>query len=312
MNPPDRPSTLTPSDLQTLKHAVRIEQILSERGLLTGFRRTQDRLTGPCPLHGGDNPSAFVIRLAQNRWRCFTRCDSSGDVLDLLCRLEGGGPFDAARRLLRRPMESAHPRDPLPAGRAFVPFTRQLRLEPELAFLRQKGIEVSTARRFEAGLAPQSRWLAGCVAVRLHDPQGRPLGYAGRRLEPNANDAKWRFPPGLPKGSLLYGLHRVPDGSPSLVLTECPWSVMRLYQLGIPAVALLGVHLSSAQQTLLRPYRRLHLLLDGDPAGQQAQLRLAAQLEPDHEVTRLVLPPGLDPDDLPDEALRGLCGGHAR
>ena len=73
---------------------------------------------------------------------------------------------------------------------------------------------------------------------------------------------------GLPKRELLYGFHRLPSPRPQgLAVVECPWSVMRLAQLGIPAVALLGIHLSATQLELLRRTSALALMLDGDQAG---------------------------------------------
>lgn len=301
-------SALTRPDLKALKHAFRIEEILRERGLLRGFRRSGDRLTGPCPLHNGDNKDAFVILVSQNRWRCFTRCDTSGDVLDVLAVLDGVGPYEAARGLLSRPIRNAPAPEPVPAPPSFVPFTRALPLEHDLPFLNRKGIEPRTARLFEVGLTHHSQWLSGFVALRLHDKDGHPLGYAGRRLVPTADQPKWRFPPGLPKSSLLYGFHRLARVPDALVVVECPWAVMRLYQLGIPAVALLGLHLSGFQEQILRPIPRLVLLLDGDTAGRLAQARLGERLSAAHDVASKALPDGKDPDELSDEALRGLLG----
>ena len=169
----------------------------------------------------------------------------------------------------------------------------------------QKGIGAQTARHFEAGGYPGPGFLQGCVAIRLHDPHGRPLGYAGRRLDPvQARHAgKWKFPPGLPKRKLLYGFHRLPSPLPQgLAVVECPWGVMRLAQIGIPAVALLGIHLSRTQLQLLAQIPRLVLMLDGDPAGRAASAQIADILNPYTwtSVHRIDLPPGLDPDDLDD------------
>ena len=42
---------------------------------------------GPCPLHGGDNPTAFSIYSNgsdRQRWHCFTQCDTGGDAIDFV------------------------------------------------------------------------------------------------------------------------------------------------------------------------------------------------------------------------------------
>jgi len=52
-----------------------------------------------CPLHGGDNPTAFKMYPDDpSRWHCFTRCEEGerdGDVIDLIQRLEGCSFGDA-------------------------------------------------------------------------------------------------------------------------------------------------------------------------------------------------------------------------
>jgi len=41
-----------------------------------------------CPIHGGDNLSAFSVTHDGWRWSCWTRC-GSGDAIDLAMRLHG-------------------------------------------------------------------------------------------------------------------------------------------------------------------------------------------------------------------------------
>ena len=189
--------------------------------------------------------------------------------------------------------------------RAYQPYTRQLRLNPHAPLLAEKGIRAQTARHFEAGAYQGPGFLEGCIAIRLHDPDGRPIGYAGRRLDPAQarQYGKWKFPSGLPKREILYGFHRITSRlHRGLVVVECPWGVMRLTQIGIPAVALLGILLSRTQVQLLRRTPRIVLMLDGDQAGRSASRQIAATLNQytHTPVHRIDLPQGLDPDDLDD------------
>jgi len=84
-----------------------------------------------------------------------------------------------------------------------------------------------------------------------------------------------------------------------LVLVECPWAVMRLAQLRLPAVALLGTHLSDHQARLLADVPRLLLMLDGDPAGRTAAPRIYRRLTPHAAVSVARLPEGLVPTTCP-------------
>jgi DNA primase len=266
-----------------------IAQLLVRQGLRDGFRQQGHRLFGPCPVHGGDNPRAFVVDLRGDRWYCFTGCQ------------RGGGPATLARAM-GLPSGGMPPYVPPPPSPPFVPYTRRLGLTPGGPWLRAKGIYPAVCRDREVGAWAGRGMLRDCIALRLHDTNGAPLGYAGRRLDPEEvrRRGKWVFPPRLPKSQLLYGLHRV--RGTRIVLTECSWGVLRLAQLGIDAVALLGVGLSNVQATHLEAFDRVVVLLDGDDAGQAASRPIAARLQ----APIATLPPGADPDDLDDESLRAL------
>ena len=298
-------------DFCRLRH-IPIEQVLAGRGLLATLRCRGKRLVGPCPVHGGDNPTAFVVNRHDNTWYCFTGCSSGGDVVELVRRLEGGYRRAAVYLASLAGAQSYPPLPPPPpppppaAASDFVPFTRRLPLDPHADLLTRKGIRPDTARRFEAGAYHGRGFLAGCVGVRLHDHRGRPLGYLARRLDPEQarRRGKYKLPPALPKSRLLYNLHRTARVRRNgLVLVECPWAVMRLAQLRLPAVALLGTHLSDHQLRLLADVPRLLLMLDGDDAGRTAATRIYRQLAPHAAVGVASLPDGLDPDDLPDRLL---------
>jgi DNA primase len=289
--------------LADLRRLVSIEEVLRRRGLLDGLARRGTRLVGPCPVHRGDNPGAFVADTKRGLWNCFTHC-KGGDVVDLVRALDGVSCAEAARVL--RAIAGSQAAPPPPAGQepasrpeVFRPFTRRLVLDPEHPFLAARGIRAGTARRFEVGAWHGQGMLQDTVAVRLHDPTGQPLGYAGRRLQPDAR-GKWVLPPRLPKGQILYGWHCAARRD-ALVVVEGPWEVLRLHQLGVAAIALLGTSLSQDQRRLLAGVR-CTVLLDGDRAGRIAARRVAQQLG----APWLDLPDDRDPADLDDDLLAGL------
>jgi hypothetical protein len=163
------------------------------------------------------------------------------------------------------------------SNRSFRPFSLRINLDPFTDWLESKGINPQTAERFEAGLYFGSGFLRGCIGVRLHDINGHPLGYAGRRLDPEQvkTHGKWKFPPGLPKMKILYNFHPIrPQLKKALVIVEGPWAVMRLAQLNIPAIALLGINLSPTLHGLFRQTLQVILMLDGDRTGQRATGKL--------------------------------------
>lgn len=293
-------------DFRLLKSRVPIERVLETRGLLKAMRLHGDNLIGPCPIHRGDSTTAFVVTRSKNLWHCFTRCRGGGDVVDLVRHLDQIDYRSTAVYLASLAGTAAT--RPTPDTIPFRPFAARLKLDPAVTFLANKGIRENTARSFEAGEYRGSGFLEGCVAVRLHDPEGHPLGYAGRVLESNPHrPGKWRLPARLPKRSIVFNLHRIRGRiDHALVIVEDPWSVMRLAQIGAPAVALMGTALSSEQAALLAPWRHILLMLDGDHAGRTASREIRSGF-PHAAVAVAELPEGYDPDQLSDHDLRACC-----
>jgi DNA primase len=93
------------------------------------------------------------------------------------------------------------------------------------------------------------------------------------------------------------------------VLVEGFFSVMRLFELGVPAVALMGRSLSDEQIALLHSagVRYLTVLLDGDEPGRSGASTMMARLarEP-FRVKFALLPEGTEPDTVEEAVLREL------
>lgn len=288
-----------------LKRLVSIAAVLENKGLLSQFRKQGDQLFGPCPVHRGDNPNAFVVSLSKNLYHCFTGCNGGGDVIDLVQRLDGKSFHQTALYLASLSSCTKIPVCSSPKKK-FVKFTKRLPLDHTAKFLQLKKILPATARKFEAGAYSGQGFLADSIGVRLHDLCGNPIGYAARHLNNTIIQryGKWKFPSCLPKNKILYNYHRLHQSKQNaLVVVEDAWSVMRLAQLNIPAVALLGIHLADTQKKLLAGKDKIVLMLDGDHAGKKAAGNLLAILEPFTQVHRISLPSGLDPDDLSDTEL---------
>ncbi len=295
-----------------LKQSVSIESVLQYKGL-PPLRKRGHQLVGACPVHGGDNPNAFVVTPSKNIWHCFTKCNGGGDVIDLVCRMNHMTHYQTAQYLASVSHTSPAPSIPVKTQGlkpTFKPFTRNLHLDCESPWFKGKGITGKTASHFEAGLYQGRGFLTDCIAVRLHDLEGCPIGYAGRRLVDHQikKYGKWRFPPQLPKSRILYNFHRVRNKlQKGLFVVEGPWGVMRLAQLSIPAVALLGINLSNEQQRILRKIPKIVLMLDGDIPGRKAAKRIHDKLRNNTVVKRVNLNINTDPDDLQDHQLTKLA-----
>ena len=89
---------------------------------------------------------------------------------------------------------------------------------------------------------------------------------------------------------------------------------MRVYQAGFPCVvALMGARLSPAQKNLLAArFCEVVLLLDGDRTGRAATAQIASDLRPACSVTELLLPAGVQPDQMTTDEIRRVLIGEER
>ena len=85
---------------KVLKKQVGIGRVLEVYNLCGRLKRYGDQLVGPCPLHGGDHPTAFRVHLGRGLWNCFTAC-GGGDLVDLICIIEKCSKAAAARIIQR-------------------------------------------------------------------------------------------------------------------------------------------------------------------------------------------------------------------
>jgi len=77
-------------NLHVILSKASLEDLAQQAG--AKFQRSGGELRGTCPLHKGDNPTAFVIYADSNghpRWHCHTKCDAGGDAIDFVQRWQG-------------------------------------------------------------------------------------------------------------------------------------------------------------------------------------------------------------------------------
>lgn len=91
-------------DLDKLLDTVDLPRLVEPYGTKLSSHRGGEELRGKCPLHGGDNPTAFVLyrdNHARWRWHCYTGCTpDNGDALDFLMRAENLADFTEAVQVL--------------------------------------------------------------------------------------------------------------------------------------------------------------------------------------------------------------------
>lgn len=76
-----------------VKEMLPMEKLLSYYGI-DSLKKSGKSLYGPCPIHHGDNPTAFRVSLDKNLWHCFTKC-GGGSVIDFIMRMENLSKYEA-------------------------------------------------------------------------------------------------------------------------------------------------------------------------------------------------------------------------
>lgn len=124
-----------------LKQLVSIPSVLARQGRSVILKKCGNQLVGPCPVHGGDNPNAFVVSLSKNLWHCFTMCDGGGDVIELVRRLHHMTYRETAEYLASLATMAPVTLQACSAIRAikpFRPFTIRLPLDAFTPWLKKK------------------------------------------------------------------------------------------------------------------------------------------------------------------------------
>ena len=171
-----------------------------------------------------------------------------------------------------------------------------------------KIIEAGLSIKSDRGGPPYDRF-RGRIIFPIRDQRGRAIAFGGRSLDPDAR-AKYLNSPETPlfdKGRSLYnfGPARAAAGKAgALIVAEGYMDVIALHQAGFAhAVAPLGTAITAEQlQLMWRAHPEPVITLDGDTAGIRAAMRLVdvalPLLEPGKSLRFVLMPEGLDPDDL--------------
>lgn len=306
-------------DYSEIKSRVSIEQVLRSYRVDWLRRSGVQQYRGRCPIHQGQGKEAFHANFGQNVFHCFA-CGAGGNVLDLVAAMEGCSIREAALRL-RGSQVSGEAATSQPGQRQLVtkkrtinsPLSFSLTLDRRHAYLARRGIDAATADRFGVGYYGGGGLMSGRIAIPIHDEHGRLVAYCGRAID--GATPRYRFPAGFQKSHVLFNYHRALQvGSNRLIVVEGFFDCMRIHQAGFPCVvALMGARLSRIPRALVTDrFSSVVLLLDGDPTGRRATTQIAGDLALALTVTDVLLPAGLQPDQMQADQIRQVLARAER
>jgi DNA primase len=335
-------------DFKAVKAAITMEQVLEHYGLMDRFKRSGDSLSGPCPIHKGDNPTQFRVSISKNIWNCFSECKHGGNVLDFIARMENvsihaaalkalewfnldsealaanGGqdeeeseetprprltPAKTAPKKTETQTETSAPNKPLKF--------RLEKLNAEHPYLTERGLTREIAMEFGAGYCEKGM-MANRIAIPILNDKGEVVAYAGRCIgKPDENTPKYKLPQGFRKSLEVFNIDRAakePVSDP-LIIVEGFFGCMKLHQNGCrKVVALMGSSMSLAQEELIRKHisgkTHVIVMLDEDEAGQVGREDIAVRLSKFTFVkVHSFAKEGQQPEELTPEEVIQITGG---
>jgi DNA primase len=307
-----------------IKKRIPLERVLRSYQVDWLRRSGPQQYRGRCPIHRGQGVEAFHANLGRGVFHCFA-CGAGGNVLDFVAAMEDCSIREAALRLHSTHGDGVGGNAPwVVAGpsetRKLVtekrevnpPLPFSLQLDPAHPYLAERGIDRATAGYFGVGYFRGSGLMRGRIAIPIHDHQGRLVAYCGRAMD--GVSPRYRFPARFQKSQVLFNHHRARINDDQVIVVEGFFDCMRVHQAGRGCVvALMGARLSAAQMAFLTDrYRRIILMLDGDPTGRSAMAQMANDLAPARPVTQVLLAPGIQPDQMTCDQIRQILSGEKR
>jgi len=279
-------------DFKGIKDKVSMEMVLERYGLIDLLKKSGDNLVGRCPIHNGSNPRQFSVNLERNIYNCFGDCQSGGNVLDFVSRMEEipvrdaallleewfGGNGQEKSKIKRAPKTDPENKED-ERDQVNPPLTFALKkIRSNHEFFEEKNILSATVKHFGLGYCLKGI-LKDRIAIPIHNEKGELVAYCGRAVNEKQieKDGKYKMPSRFVKSAVVYNLNRQEKDATRLVLVESFLSVFRLYQHGInDVVALMGSQLSAKQAELimerLGPDGKAALLFDADESGRKCTI----------------------------------------
>ena len=345
--------TLSPAWLDELRARTALSAVISPSVKLI---RAGREWKACCPFHNEKTPS-FTVNDDKGFYHCFG-CGAHGDAIRFLTDHRGMPFMDAVKELAARAGMDVPAPDPRAKERA----DRAASLTDVMAsvaawyseqlnglagasardYLKGRGIDSDTIRRFGLGFAPDSRSalkraleklgedrlvetgmlikpeesgdsydrFRGRLMFPIRDPRGRVIGFGGRIL--GDGEPKYLNSPDTPlfdKGRTLYNIDRASPASRAakrLIVVEGYMDAIALDRAGISeVVAPNGTAVTEAQlERMWRLDPTPILCFDGDSAGRKAAIRAVTRALPHLRPDRTLRFVELPTGQDPDDVIR--------
>lgn len=301
--------------------AAKIESIFA--ALEVPLTRGGDWFQCACPVHHGDNKTAFGWNLKTSTWSCFTHhCEMvyGNKIVGLLKGVMNFTDEEASHWLAQNSTGVVAPSAALKIDKIYPEncLKRLFRTD----FYEKRGFLRETLDNFEHGMA-ESGTMRNRVVFPVRDERGYIRGFSGRWAgkeaisngkticvsSTNKQVAKWKHT-SFKKSSYLYNWCKLKSQNPEpIIVVESIANVMRFHEAGYQNVcASFGASLSVKQTSLLIK-RGLPVILayDNDEAGHKGIEKAKKKLEQYLDVRVLHTRDSRDWAELNNEEVKQIC-----
>lgn len=280
-----------------------------------------------CKIHGGNNPTAFVINKETGLWYCHTNC-GGGDIFTLVQRMENID-FPSSVRFLANffklninnlnimQKKSRYIKD----LQNFINIIKAKRTQNFSAFtieeeikevIKYRNFKKETLKHFNVGYVEK---------IKLHSHNNKPytlynrlvfpiifnqtqIGISLRRTK-TKDYPKWSHQPAhINIKHILYNYDNIKYDSP-VVICEGINDVLAFHEINVQAVAIFGSHITKEQyRLLLKTSSDLVFAFDGDKAGQQALKHAVTLFKNKANISFICFDESEDPESIAREELK--------
>jgi DNA primase len=261
-----------------------------------------------CPYHNNTRTPAAEVAKDSGLFFCFG-CQTTKNLEEFVMFVTGRTYFETARYIKSKETETDiqtlinktmyAPPDFIQYDEVLIKRLNNQALESPRAmrYYSSRFITEDSVKKFSLGYSEKQ----DMVTIPVHSPDGLTLGFVGRSVE----GKEFKNTPGLPKGKILFNLHRI-KASSLVYVVESSFDAIRLDQVGFPSVATLGANVSASQIKLLEKYfNNVVLVADNDEAGTIMKDKLIEKLGSLVSVINIDKK-YKDIGDMDDEAIRNI------
>jgi DNA primase len=261
-----------------------------------------------CPYHNNNRTPAGEVSKDHGMFFCFG-CQTTRTLIEFVMYTSNRTYFEAVRYIKSKEQETSIEESVNKAlinKPEFIQYDELLikRLNNQalespraIRYFEGRKITKESIDKFSLGYSEKQ----DSVTIPIYSPNGMCIGFVARTVE----GKEFKNTPGLPKGKVLFNLHRIKTSN-IVYVVESSFDAIRLDQVGFPAVATLGANVSAAQIRLLEKYfNSIVLIADNDDAGMIMRDKLIEKLGP--IVTSVYIDKKYkDIGDMDDEAIKKL------